>query len=101
MCAGASVNLTCSSSGIPVPIVRWFKLKHASITDSVEALASGSGSAELVISSFSQSEVGQYICVAINSIGLVLSETTLLHFPSKYEVTILQTLEYLVTQSRH
>lgn len=101
MGAGESINLTCSSSGVPVPSVRWFKLNHASTTDGVQALANGSGSALLSISSFSQSEVGQYICVAVNSIGLALSDTTLLRFPSRSEVITLLTITFFATPFSH
>ena len=80
--AGDPVSLTCSSSGIPSPIVRWIKMEHPSFNH-VPAVSIGNGSATLSINSFTTNEEGYYVCIALNPVNVAHSVAILLRLASK------------------
>ena len=63
---GGNVTLSCQASGIPEPIVSWFKANGQRIDAS-----------ELVLRNISRSEAGEYRCEASNECGNASGTTTI------------------------
>ena len=68
---GRQATLQCGVSGSPAPSVAWYKEGEGAVV--VEGGITVSGSGELRISSVSQSDAGNYYCIASNVIGSIRS----------------------------
>ncbi len=70
---GSSVDLNCTASGIPTPFITWVRL------DSSLSSAASNANGTLSISSFnSTTDAGTYVCVAVNDVGMDVSNITTL-----------------------
>lgn len=70
------VNFTCTSTGIPTPIIRWFK-------DGVQLSSGHIVGQNLVFQETKVTDRGFYHCEAENSIGRAESAKVVLNFKSK------------------
>ncbi len=75
--AGDSATFVVSATGLPVPTYRWYFTPTGSSTpqalsDAVGKLA-GTATPTLVVSNVQTSDVGDYVCIATNSVGTTTS----------------------------
>lgn len=64
--AGSKANLSCSASGIPRPVITWFKDGHRMPTSFVTGVKGSSG---LTFQSVLRNDTGKYWCEANSSEG--------------------------------
>ncbi len=69
---GGTIQVMCNASGDPEPVVHWVRLDS-----SLSATATDSNGL-LSIPNFSSSDNGIYVCVAVNSVGMDVSNITTL-----------------------
>jgi len=69
---GSRANLTCQASGIPRPVIKWFKNGHHLLNSSVRGFK---GHSMLAFASISLDDQGDYWCVAKNIKGWIRSST--------------------------
>ena len=69
---GDPVTLNCSAVGNPEPVLHWVRLDSALQEKATEQEKS------LFIPAFNASDSGMYVCVAINSVGMAVSNATTL-----------------------
>ncbi|XP_044751334.1 basement membrane-specific heparan sulfate proteoglycan core protein isoform X8 [Coccinella septempunctata] len=67
---GSSAELRCDAYGSPTPTIQWTRVDR-SMTDHVEQIGS-----VLYIRNADESDVGTYVCVAVNSKGLARAHVT-------------------------
>ena len=59
--SGTRLSVTCSGSGIPLPVVRWRRRETL--------LAVGTGEANLVLEFVTRRNIGDFVCEASNDVG--------------------------------
>ena len=64
--AGSKANLKCSASGIPRPVITWFKDGHRMTTSSVTGVK---GYSVITFQSVRRNDTGKYWCEANSSEG--------------------------------
>ena len=72
---GGNVTLSCQASGIPPPMVSWFKADGQRVDGS-----------ELVLKNINRSEAGEYRCEASNECGNA-SETATIDVQCKWQIS--------------
>ena len=70
---GSSVDVNCTASGIPIPFITWVRL------DSSLSSVASNVNGRLSISSFNSTDAGTYVCVAVNDVGMDVSNITTLN----------------------
>ena len=76
---GAGVLLNCTATGDPTPTVHWLRLD----TNTSNNTKINTTTNILTIQNFSDVDVGMYICVAINSVGMNATNIIYLRLNSK------------------
>ena len=76
---GTDVLLNCTATGNPIPTVHWLRLD----TNTSNNTKINTTTNILTIQNFSDVDVGMYICVAINSVGMNATNITYLRLNSK------------------
>ena len=66
-----TIQLNCSADGDPTPALHWIRL-DSSLSDA----ASYNNPGELVVSDFSTTDNGLYVCAAINDYGMAVTNIT-------------------------
>ena len=67
---GGMIQVMCNASGDPAPVVHWVRL------DSSLSASATYSNGLLNIANFSSSDNGIYVCVAVNSVGMDVSNIT-------------------------
>ena len=70
--SGRRANLTCQASGIPRPVITWFRNGHRLLNSSVSGLK---GHSMLTFGSVSLDDQGEYWCVATSIEGSTRSSS--------------------------
>lgn len=76
---GTDVSLNCTATGDPTPTVHWLRLD----TNTSNKTKINTTTSILTIQNFSDVDVGMYVCVAINSVGMDATNITYLRLNSK------------------
>ena len=80
---GGNVTLSCNASGNPVPTIKWTR-NGSVLTSSVLRISFGAESRELTITIVNRTDMGEYRCVANNSVGNVTSDAATLDVQCEY-----------------
>ena len=75
MVSGESLVASCRASGDPSPVIQWFRGDRLlnSVNQSQISVSQGSdsltNSSQLTVTGFTSEDMGEYSCVAVNSLG--------------------------------
>lgn len=82
--SGSLVNLTCKATGVPLPVVTWFK---DGILMPKEKLTGGKADSQITFQAVTSTDQGNYSCEARNAVGWERSSGTCLFLAQRPSIT--------------
>ena len=67
---GEDLTVSCRASGNPTPMIQWFRDDQLlNESQSINVSQRSNGISQLTVTGFTNENVGEYSCVAINNLG--------------------------------